>query len=72
MNPQNKVVTKGTCKAGETVFFEGRPILVQKVLDYDPERRKSYIKGCVIDDSGRPLLGVEVFPGYEWSFRKSG
>lgn len=71
MNPQNKILRKGSCKKGEIVFYDGKPILVQEVLDYDPERRKSYVKGCALDGSGNPLLGVDILPGYEWSFKNS-
>lgn len=69
MNPQNKIIQKGTCKTGDKVFHKGRLILVQKVLDYCPEMRKSYIKGCLIDSSGRTLLRSEVLAGYDWSFK---
>lgn len=70
INPQNKIVQKGSCKTGDKVFCKGRPILVRKVIDYCPELRKSYIIGCLIDSSGRALVRSEVLAGYDWSFKK--
>jgi len=66
-----KKAKKGTCRAGDKVLFENKLILVQDVLDYDPELKKSYVKGCAIDGSGIPLLGVDVLAGYDWEFKKS-
>ena len=66
-----KVIQKGSCKVNDTVFYKNKPVLVQNVLDYCPERRKSYISACAIDKSGRPLLGVSVLAGYDWKLKKS-
>lgn len=60
------IIKSGSCKIGDKVIYKGKHVLVQKIMDYCPEMRKSYIKGCAIDKSGRPLLCVDVFPGYDW------
>lgn len=57
-------------KKGDIVTHNGKKVLVQMVLDYCPKLRKSYIKGCAIDNAGRPLLGVDVFVGYDWEILK--
>lgn len=61
-----EAIKKSGIKKGDIVIHNDKQVLVQKVIDYCPEMRKSYVKGCAIDSEGRPLLGVDVFPGYDW------
>lgn len=61
---------RNTLKTGDIVTHKGKPVLVQKIIDYSPELRKYFIKGCAIDKAGRPLKGVNVFPGYDWEILK--
>lgn len=63
-------IQRNTVEKGDIVTHKGKPVLVQSIIDYSPELRKSFIKGCAIDKTGRPLKGADIFPGYDWEILK--
>ena len=60
---------KGSCNIGDIVVHQGKQMYVQNILDYCPDMRKSYIKGCSLDEHLKPLYSTDIFAGYDWSYK---
>ena len=57
------------CYVGDKVWHDGKQILVQQVLENGSAKKfvKAYIKGCSLDDNGKPLHRTNVFAGRRWT-----
>jgi hypothetical protein len=66
--PENAKTQEYNCKVGDDVWYNGKRVLVQEVLESGSESRKikAYIKGCFYHSDGTPAERTNAFCGYDW------
>lgn len=59
--------SKKDCKVGDTVIYQGRPVMVMEIIEEGRRGQRSYISACPYHPrDGKPLRSVLIPVGTDW------